>query len=426
MKSKISKLKNIHFLGTVLNANFIKAANKALAEKNDTGFNITSLFIYDSSLKDASEICNLIKGNSSMPGVFLIISKSKIQGVINTCSLTDELSNLEILNLVTTMRSFCYNSLPSASFWRDNLQFYGNSSEAIIQSFVDFLYKITTGYYLTICLVEGNTLIAHNVDYEIINKIDTSLMATAVYLSNCNLDTVEYKKITAKSNIFKVSIINGKLAFKVCTNLLRYCLCLQELFLHKVDTLTLNELTLLIRFKWKFSTVLIIKDELLLHNPTNKQLTLALQLEPSVTKWKLINCQLNPDVYYQLVTMLTMTSVKQISLEIDLINSNVGNIECEVLLEHITNSSSLVRKLHISFGKLTSSMLPVLVNIIFAWNVEELVICYHESTILCCLIKLIKRKFFIKRYHDETTLSVVYGRCFIYTVEIEKGYVCIA
>ena len=420
LKSRISKLKNIHCLGTVLNANFIKATNMALAEKNDTDFNITSLFIYDSSLKDASEIYSLIKGSSSMPGVFLIISKSKIQGVINTCSLTDELSDLEILNLVKTMRLFCYNSLPSASFWRDNLQFYGNSSEAIIQSFVDFLYKITTTYYLTICLVEGSTLIAHNVGYETINKIDTSLLATAVYLSNCNLNTVEYKKITTKSNVFKVSIINGTLAFKVCTNLLRNCLYLQELFLHKVDTLTLNELTLLIRFKWKFSTVLIIKDELILHNPTNTQLTLALQLEPSVTKWKFINCQLNPDVYHQLVTMLTTTSVKQTSLEIDLINSDIGNIECEVLLEHITNSSSSVRKLNISFGKLTSSMLPVLVNIIFAWNVQELVICYRESTILCCLIKLIKEKFFIRRYHDETTLSVVYGRCFIYTVEIEK------
>ena len=191
LKSKVllSKLKCIHFLGTVSSGKFMKAVYITSQEKK---FEINSLFVHDSTLseQDIFEIGRLIIDRYIVTsGITLIISENTVQGTINTFSLSGELSNLEILNLITAMRCFCSSS--STAPWREDLQFHGNSSEAVIQSFVDFLYKITSSYFLKICLVEENTLVAHNVGYRTISEIGMPLKD--VYLSNCFLNITEYK-----------------------------------------------------------------------------------------------------------------------------------------------------------------------------------------------------------------------------------------
>ena len=65
-------------------------------------------------------------------------------------------------------------------------------------------------------------------------------------------------------------------------------------------------------------------------------------------------------------------------------------------------------------------MVPVFMNIICAWNVKELVICYQDSAVFTCLIKKLKEKFLIKKHRNEATLSTAYGRCFTSTIKIEK------
>ena len=424
IKTLFSKLNCIHFLGTVFNAYLIKVAYMALAEKI---FKVNSLFIYDSTLleKDLSEIGGLIKFTSKS-GVYLIVSQKKIRGTIHTFSLRNELSKLEILNLITTMRSL--NFLPSTAPWREDLQFCGNISEAVIQSFVDFLYKITTSYYLTICLVEESTLIAHNVGYGAIEKINVPLVN--VYLSNCYLNVPEYLKIIARfKQTSQLYIINGQLTFKICHILLKDCFHLQELFLHNVCTLALSDLEALnlLSVDWNInvSTVLVVNNELFLHNPTSKQLAVVLKLNLFIAKWKFLNCQLKFDTFYQIVTILTSTSMISTALEIHLLDTDLGNIESEVILKHIVNNSTFVSKLNISFSKLNLSMVPVFVNIVCAWKVEELVICYQHSAIFTCLIKKLKKIFLIRKHHVEATLSTAYGRCFTSTIRIEKQLKCV-
>ena len=413
----LSNLNCIHLLGTVLNANLIKVGYRALAEKK---VEVNSLFIYDSTLlhKDISEIGGLIK-YVNKSGVYLIISQSKILGTIHTLSLRNELSELEILNLIAAMRS-C-NSLLSP--WREDLQFYGKISEAVIQNFVNFLYKIIFSYNLTICLVEGSTLIAHNAGYEAINKITIPLLN--VYLSNCYLNVPEYQKIISKfKQTSQLYIINGQLTFKICHKLLKNCFHLQELLLHNVCTLALGDLEALnlLSVDWNInvSTVLIANNEVLLHNPTSKQLAVVLKLNTLITKWKFLNCRLKSDTFYQIVTILTSTSMISTALEIHLIDTYLRNIESEVVLEHIVNSNTFVSKLSISFTEVHLSMVPVFMNIICAWNIKELVICYQDSAVFTCLIKKLKEKFLIKKHRNEATLSTTYGRCFTSTIKIEK------
>ena len=411
LQSGLSKLRSIHTLGTVVNANFImKVINMALLEK-DTEFN---LFIYDSILseKDAFAIGNFIKF-INISGVFLIICKSKIQGIIDTCSLNNELSNLEILNLIATMRTLCYYSSSFTTSWREDLQFYGNKSEAIIQSFIDFLYKMTSSCYLTICLVEGHTLIAHNVRYETIYKIEVSL--TSLYLRNCCLNTSQYKKITTTfKQISKLYVINGQLTSDICI-----LLNIQELFLHTV-TSDLYDLSTWFSNHRNGSSVIITQDEVALHNPTSEQLALVLRLNPSISKWSLYICQLSPEIYYQLVAILTSTSIKTIS-EIKIFHTDIGIVECEALLEYILKTNTSVSKLSLTLSRtstLSIHLVPTFVHIILTWNIEVLSVSFHVSQqqFFKCLIRKFREKFLISECHRDSWLETWFS-C---TIKINK------
>ena len=105
LKSKVllSKLKCIHFLGTVSSGKFMKAVYITSQEKK---FEISSFFVRDSTLseQDIFEIGRLIIDRYIVTsGITLMISENTVQGTINTFSLSSELSNLEILNLITAM-----------------------------------------------------------------------------------------------------------------------------------------------------------------------------------------------------------------------------------------------------------------------------------------------------------------------------------
>ena len=62
--------------------------------------------LYDSTLCDevANEIGRLIMTNNS-GRIMLVVSKTTVQGIIYACSLCNELSDLEILNLIAKVRS---------------------------------------------------------------------------------------------------------------------------------------------------------------------------------------------------------------------------------------------------------------------------------------------------------------------------------
>ena len=163
---KQQELNKVHLIDTSVPNHFMKAICSHLLNKNNAV--ATSLFIYNHALadKDADEIGSLISRNT-VHGIMLIISKTKIQGIINTTSLSNELSMLEILNLVLNIRLMCFNHIWTYP-WRRNLYCNGNISDLIIFTFINSLHKIACSNsrsLLRIVLREKDTLIAHKVNF---------------------------------------------------------------------------------------------------------------------------------------------------------------------------------------------------------------------------------------------------------------------
>ena len=235
--------------------------------------------------------------------------------------------------------------------WKENLRFYGNSSEAIIQSFINFFCIITLIHDLRICLLEGNTLIAHNVKYDTIDKIKVPVMN--LYLSNCCSNTDECMNVITKfKEVSSLYVFSDHDQMPSNFDINKSLINLQEFF---IDIETCNSHNLWGSFydydknynitskKQCVSGVVITKDTIEVHNPTSKQLSLVLQLNSSARELHFNWCQLEPEIYYQVVSMLTSTPIKLTVSIIRLSQFFLNNVECEILLEHILNGSSSVK-----------------------------------------------------------------------------------
>ena len=115
------KLTNVHILGNHLSFKFLKVVSSVISGSHCK--NNLILVIDDPTLSD--QVANDLVPNNISNGVVLIVSNSKIQGVINTCSLSKELSNLEILNLIRRIRTLCSSCVPVVPSWNESLQWHG-------------------------------------------------------------------------------------------------------------------------------------------------------------------------------------------------------------------------------------------------------------------------------------------------------------
>ena len=416
-----SKFNNIHILGSSTNIAFVKAiCNTAFGNDNNP-----CLFIHDSTLSDQDTIdigCNLQNVDSFGNSILLVIGKNKIQGMIKVHSLSNcsELSNLEILNLLLKVRSLCSNS-SSVILWRKDLHFHGDRSETIIHSFLEFLLKSTASYNLIFTLHEGNTIIANHVSYEDISNICPSV--TKVYLSHCCLHNDEYEElITRLKGIVQLYIVNSQLKFEsICTALSHNCYDLQELYLHGVYNVSIDNIMILLSNHWNMSLVLVTQDTIITRNPTNKQLISAFCLEPSITIWKLLYCQLDFDVYYQIIAILTSFSRRWDEIQVH--GCDIGNTEFEILYKYLTmkNTVSEINKLSISLTKMTLSAVPLFVNILFMQNIQELIINRHECQIYECLIEKLMQQFLMQKCRSKTTFSIEYtNRRTVYFYRVDR------
>ena len=403
-----SKLNSIHILDSSTNVAFVKAmCNTAMNIENNP-----CLFIHDSTLPDQDTIeigCNLQNFDSFDNGIFLVIGKNKIQGMIKVQSLSNcsELSNLEILNLVFKVRSLGSNSSP-VILWREDLQFHGSKSETIIHSFLEFLLKNTVSCDLIFTLHEGNTIIANHVSYEDISNISPSV--TNIYLSYCCLNNDEYEElITRFKGIVQLYIVNSHLKFEaLCTALSHNCYDLQELYLHGVYNISVDNVIILLSNHWNMSLVLVTQDTIITRNPTTKQLISAFYLEPSISTWKLLYCQLDFDVFCQIIAILTTFSRRW--NEIQVYGCDIGSTEFEILYKNLAKKDSVseINKLDVSLTKMTLSNVPLLVNIIFRWNIQELIINRSDCLVHDYLIEKLTQRFLMKNCQSKSTLSVEY------------------
>ena len=367
----------------------------------------TNLFIYNTELsdqdadkicmypelsdQDADEIYGLKLSSESTDRIMMIISNSKIQGTLNTGSLSKQLTKLEILNIAVNVNKKCAKHIENYP-WQENLCWDGNNSDLIDHTFVRLLHKITCNkwnWQLKIALIEKDILIAHKVDYECVSeKIKMHQSLKAVYLSDCNIESTEYQvlfdtNITLTDLCIFKSFIDHYWLSNLGSNLYSLNSC-KEMFIHSLCDVNIKGIWS--RFGKHCSTVLVTKDEMLGCNPTTKQIALALQLEPSINVLNLAHCQRNFDRFNQIIALLT-TPQNNWS-KVDFMNCQLGEFEYEALQNHlnINKKFSTIKVLKVSSNQLTKSLVPKFIETILIWKVQQLIFYDISHTVYGCFI----------------------------------------
>ena len=343
-------LTNVHIFKSYLSSEVLRALCSTISQCLNP-----NLIIDDPNLSDefSDEIMTLLS-NIISNGNILVVSMNKIQGVINTCSLSSELSNLELLNLIRRIRSLCSNFVPVVTSWDENLQWYGYKSDGIIETFINVLLLSKSVTDLKIALVENHTLIACAIKWDKIYFFSNQILKFA-YLSNCG-------------NLWKLLFSIQR--FK-----------LEELFIHSTDNITSDDVETILTICYHHTSVVVVtKDTLGACNPTSKQLAMAHKLEPSVTSWKFFHCNLNVDNCKLIAILLTSSELLD---KIHFVGCNIGINEIEILSNDLmTEQCTLViQKLHFTSSRLVSH--TALVKVISISNV-----IIDDSRYAFCVIAL--------------------------------------
>ena len=204
---KRQSLNKVRIIGPSLQKIFIKTMASILLHNNDS----VNMFVYDPTMSDqiGDEIINSILSSSEdISGVMLIVSSSKVQGVVNTSTLSNELSALELFNLNIYVRYLNTKMCP----WREIME---NHNENItINTFYELLHKSSINCKLKIALLEGDTLIVHKTKFaDLVHSVNS---VSAIHLSDC--DVTDYDIITKKcltiyvfkSNQLKLARLHGE------------------------------------------------------------------------------------------------------------------------------------------------------------------------------------------------------------------------
>ena len=345
-----------------------------------------SLFIYNPELpdQDADEICSLIFSSHKRPnGIMLIISNSKVQGIINTSTISEQLTKLEILNLAVNVNHKCSNHMETFP-WKGNLYCDGSNNNFIDHIFIELLYKITCNkwnWQLKILLKEKDILIAHRVNHEsICEKIRMYQSLKAIYLSNYNIRSAEYQMLfDTETTLTKLYICNSYVDQYWLTTLRSNLLACKEIFIHSLCH------NILRHYMENCSTVLVTKNEMFGCNPTTKQIALAFQLEKSINVLKLLHCQRSFDCFDQIITMLT---TQNSWTELDFMNCELGEIEYDILQKHlkINKQNSTIKKLKVSSKQLTKLLVPKFIATIFMWKVQQIIFYDISHTVYECFV----------------------------------------
>ena len=371
---------NIHILETHINRTTVGAIGDKLINGGEFG----SLYIYDSTLPDeiADEIGSLIMTNNS-GRIMLIISKTKVQGVINTCSLSSELSNLEILNLIIKIRSLRCN-ITSIISWNNNLHFCGDKSKAVIQCLTDTLFS-NIALQIKLKVIEEDTFIANKVDIN--DNLLSNHSFKAIYLSACNLNDEEYQKIHGTELLF-LYIVHSCLQIKLlCVLLSRNFFTVQEIFIHSSSTITDENITALLPCCKGNSIVIVAQDNLVVHNPTDKQLALALQVEPSINVWRCLKCKSAADSFNKIMEVLA--TANKCWNQLDFIECDLKMLESEVVGDWLNEFKPLstVKKIKLSMCLINCFSKSTLLKIAAIWQIEQLHLSISDEEFYYGMVK---------------------------------------
>ena len=395
-KQKVNK---VRIIGPSLDKIFIKTMALLLLHNN----NCVNMLVYDPTMPDeiADDISSVIASSSKdISGVMLIVSSSKVQGIMNTSTLTNELSAVELFNLNKYVRYF--NT--KVCSWSENFKGKSFNKESTVSTFVNMLYILKSDWQLKIAMIENDVLIAHKAKFDNIRKHYNNNVSF-VYFNSCNVNKLDYYDVNTSCSVIHSLNTPGCVEL-LCNKLLHKQSVPNELFIYgNIEDSLMNCLIELIsHHHHNISAVLVTNDVIVGHNSNIQQITLAFQLQPSTTKWVLCG-PISVIVFHQVVDALLTLHTHWI--ELDFTSCNVSDVECEIMHRNLKliKHSSTVKKLNVSFDKLTVSGKYDLVRVILMWGIEELNINGTNDILYDCLINnLTSRSKNINKYF----LSITY------------------
>ena len=396
------KLNKVRIIGSSLDEGFIKAVASILLNNN----NFVNMFVYDTTMSDqiADDISSLVpRLNKGISGVMLIVSSNKIQGIVNTCTLSNELSALEMFNLSIYVRYLNTKTCP----WKTNFQGKSYNNEIVIYTFVKMLYKIDLNWQLKISLIENNVLIVHRAQCESVDKLlySTNSDISIVHLSYCDITKLE-------NNIYRVCSTLYILNSPDCVELLHVKLLHEQLVPNEIfiwgsieETLMNSLIKLISHHHNNISSMLAVNGTIVGVYPNSEQIALAFQLQPSPTIWMQYTT-VSTNVLNQITNALAIIHTEWI--ELDFKGCDIGDIECQIMHRNLRfMKCSSVRKLKVSFNKLGPSGIHDLVGITLIWRVKELDINGTNDVLYSYLIKHLTSK--VSKHQNDFFLSITYN-----------------
>ena len=366
-------LREIHLINTYLPDQLLKVLCNNLLKCNNP-----CLFVYNAELLDqnADKIYSMLSSKMTN-GIMLVISRSKIQGMIDTFNICEQLTKLEILNLALNINQK-FSDDTKVSPWKEN--FYDdNNSDLIKNVLIEIFCKINCKWNsrLKILVKEKDVLIAHKLDCECLSKKIKSCLLKGIYLNECDIKNKEYAALLyAKKTLTCLYILYSYTNQNFLMILNQNLLLCKEMFIHTLCNVSIEEIRC---FRKGCSTILVTKDQMFACNPTTKQIALALQLEPSIDVLKLLQCQENFDCFDQIIAMLTI--MQNNWTELDFMNCKLREIEYEFLLRHLKKKNSTIKMLKVSSNQLTKPLIPKFIEIILIWKVQHLLFYDISQTI---------------------------------------------
>ena len=158
------------------------------------------------------------------------------------------------------------------------------------------------------CITKNKALIANGVKCDdIIPLLASTNRLTSVIIKNCTFHVTEYKiisKLISKQRSLSVLYIFDscfKTQFLQCISTVLWgkCLCLEELCMHSTDISCTLSFNLLDSLNSK-RTLLVTKDTIVGHKPSNNQILLLSHLNLKTTTWNFLNFQMNTRIFHQL------------------------------------------------------------------------------------------------------------------------------
>ena len=279
--------------------------------------------------------------------------------------------------------------------------------EELVNTELEMLTKHSAackGDYLYRVIVDKSLLHKANVHFAFITR-------DYLFSTCCNFMDADYEamiKNCDKSSISVVYILHSCLCLEtLCSILFSTKWVLQELFLHTSHNISMEILNSLILLCPNTSVVLITNNTLVLHNPTTKNLALAIQLQPSINMWKFLACELSAECFYLILCILATTD--KIWAELDFIDCDIRHLHFEVICEHLLKSISSIEKVTFSKSKLPSSVSSVFAEMLILMNVAEIVIATNTIYMYDNLSENIWQNWFKLTGNNQISLCIVFG-----------------